>query len=190
MNTTEALLGALGILTIAACSGTIDPGDSSGQGSLSSAKQPPGGDPVGGKTPSSPAVPCRSLTMGDGTTCLDFSTIKTRGAALCASNETLTSLQPGTACPGGALTAQIQCCVPSPEQHSCTGKVLGDGTSCLDPATVGTSAVALCAATGTHVTEMYFGRSPGCTLGTIAKILCCADAPTPPSKTPPPPSGK
>jgi hypothetical protein len=176
---TLAGLTLLASALVGACASTAAPGDTGGQSATLSGE--PSAAPSAPAKPSASPPSCRTVKLGDGSTCIDHSTLKQRATDACASPEVFANLVLGPPCANGALSAEVTCCVGSPKP-ACTGKVIGDGSACLDPSTVGTQAVAACAADSAVATQISFGAAPGCALGNVAKVLCCpASSAAPPA---------
>lgn len=76
------------------------------------ATPPPPPPPPPGPTPA-----CTWITLGNGSTCMSWSDVKTKGTALCSSlGAQLVSASAGTNCPGGTTSVQLQCCVLPPKK--------------------------------------------------------------------------
>jgi hypothetical protein len=71
------------------------------------------------------------------------------------------------------------CSSPDPDPGACTSGVLGDGTTCEDPAALKIQASDACAALGLTLVDLAYAPDCGA-LTRYAKYLCCESAPPPP----------
>jgi hypothetical protein len=171
MRHTHALF-AFALLAIAGCSTRVVD-----QPSVQSVAQGDSADDDKGGTPAEPGA-CTDGVLGDGVTCVSYGDIKTTATELCsAAGGGLTALDydPQGCAEGEVPIAHYTCCQPADPgpAPSCDGGVIGDGQSCTDASAVKEEALALCAAAGRTLADLFVDAG-GCGDGVIiAKYVCC-----------------
>src|SRR5262249_49931101 len=131
-------------------------------------------------TPPPPPPPdptCTGNVVGDGVTCVDPASLKLAASDACAAaGAVLTEYGDDN---GGAGRAQSSIaedvrCAAQPAS-TCTGNVVGDGMTCVDPASLKQAASDACAAAGLVLTDFFDDNGGVCGAeASIAKYLCCA----------------
>jgi hypothetical protein len=177
----HALLSLLALaLTTTACSrGGVSPGSVESAAQNDTVGSDDDCDPDSKDCPPPPAGACSQSTVGDGATCQQYADLKTQASEDCAAlGGGLTDLQADAgSCPDGEASSAVStCCLPATPSGPppCTGSTVGDGTTCVDPATLHDEASAICAGTDTSLTYFYTSAD-GCDgdAVNIAKYLCC-----------------
>jgi hypothetical protein len=134
--------------------------------------------------PPPPPDPCTYGELGDGSTCIDPSTLKQQVADACSqAGLEVSYLKAYQDCPGGASTkAYYGCCPPAPPPppDPCTNNELGDGTTCVDPNTLKQQAADACSQAGLELS--YLKSYQDCPGGASTKAYygCCPASPLKP----------
>ncbi len=119
---------------------------------------------------------CIAQAIGDGTACIDATTIKESAIDACtAEGAVLTDLSLANDCAdGGSTMAKLVCCLPAPPSGGdCKVLAVGDGASCEDPIVLKQASLDLCTQAGLVFAD--FALDGDCPNGqsTTAKATCC-----------------
>jgi len=169
-----AVLLSLALAGVACTSAPVEKGSAGAKLSTPVAEPPS----AGCGDPSDPGA-CTWEVLGDGSTCLDPASVKQQASDACAAQgATLVSLTPVADCAnGGSTVTDYECCVsPQVPPDPCTWNVLGDGSTCLDPAAVNQQAADACAAQGATLSDVFPAADCAGGGSTVAKYACCAAA--------------
>jgi hypothetical protein len=109
-------------------------------------------------------------------------TLKQEALQLCASQMlelASVSAMPDPNCNGDPTIADVQCCAqqppPPPPPPKCTDVTIGDGKTCLDPATLKQDALQVCQQQMLQLGGIAAMPDPNCNGDpTIADVQCCS----------------